>query len=388
MTEGNIAKWHISEGASFSAGDVLLEIETDKASMDVEAQDDGVLFKIMQGDGTKGIKVGSRIGVLAEPDDDLSSLEVPKEEGEAAPAPKEQKQEQPKEEAQPQKEVKDQSARTESPAAAHSAPEATQHKSTREYPLLPSVEHLIKQNGIPHDEIAKITATGPKGITKGDVLAYLGQVKKDYPAQVASRVQALSHLDLSNIKIAPPAPKPAAAEPAKGEPAAPAPPQTVQVALPISMKPLLDAQRRVQASLGVQLPLSTFIARAADVANDQLPRSKLTQPTSSELFDEILGGSSRQAKYSRGDFVPYIQTSLPSTSRKASKRRDEGDVIDFLTGKSRPTRKLGSLGPVSGLGGSTSVFSVEVLKGDERRAQVFLERVKEVLEVEPGRLVL
>lgn len=46
MTEGNIAAWKIKEGDSFSAGDVLLEIETDKAQMDVEAQDDGILAKI------------------------------------------------------------------------------------------------------------------------------------------------------------------------------------------------------------------------------------------------------------------------------------------------------------------------------------------------------
>jgi acetyl/propionyl-CoA carboxylase alpha subunit len=47
MTEGNIASWKIKEGDSFSAGDVLLEIETDKAQMDVEAQDDGILAKIL-----------------------------------------------------------------------------------------------------------------------------------------------------------------------------------------------------------------------------------------------------------------------------------------------------------------------------------------------------
>jgi len=46
MTEGNIASWKIKEGDYFSAGDVLLEIETDKAQMDVEAQDDGILAKI------------------------------------------------------------------------------------------------------------------------------------------------------------------------------------------------------------------------------------------------------------------------------------------------------------------------------------------------------
>lgn len=47
MTEGGIAKWHVHPGDKFSSGDVLLEIETDKATMDVEAADDGVMAKII-----------------------------------------------------------------------------------------------------------------------------------------------------------------------------------------------------------------------------------------------------------------------------------------------------------------------------------------------------
>lgn len=47
MTEGGIASWKKQEGDSFTAGDVLVEIETDKATIDVEAQDDGVLVKII-----------------------------------------------------------------------------------------------------------------------------------------------------------------------------------------------------------------------------------------------------------------------------------------------------------------------------------------------------
>ena len=62
MTEGNIASWKVKEGDSFSTGDVLLEIETDKASMDVEAADDGVMFKIFAEDGSKSVQVGTRIG--------------------------------------------------------------------------------------------------------------------------------------------------------------------------------------------------------------------------------------------------------------------------------------------------------------------------------------
>ena len=77
MTEGNIATWKLKEGDKFAAGDVLLEIETDKATMDVEAQEDGFLMKIMQGDGSKGVAVGTRIAVIAEEGDDVSTLEIP-----------------------------------------------------------------------------------------------------------------------------------------------------------------------------------------------------------------------------------------------------------------------------------------------------------------------
>src|SRR5271167_4137093 len=88
MTEGNIVSWRVKEGDPFSAGDVLLEIETDKALMDVEAQDNGILAKIIQPDGAKGVQVGTRIGDIAEPGDDLSSLDIPKEETPTAPSQK------------------------------------------------------------------------------------------------------------------------------------------------------------------------------------------------------------------------------------------------------------------------------------------------------------
>jgi len=84
MTEGNISSWKVKEGDSYSTGDVLLEIETDKASMDVEAQEEGIVAKIFSGDGSKGIKVGTRIAVLAEPDDDISSIEIPADDSKPA----------------------------------------------------------------------------------------------------------------------------------------------------------------------------------------------------------------------------------------------------------------------------------------------------------------
>ncbi|KAJ2740085.1 hypothetical protein GGI20_005994, partial [Coemansia sp. BCRC 34301] len=76
MTEGGIARWEKKEGESFSAGDLLLQIETDKAQMDVEAQDDGVLVKILAPDGTLNVAVNSPIAITAEEGDDLASIDI------------------------------------------------------------------------------------------------------------------------------------------------------------------------------------------------------------------------------------------------------------------------------------------------------------------------
>jgi len=66
MTEGNLAKWHKNEGDSVSAGDVIAEIETDKATMEVEAVDEGVLGKIVISEGAENVQVNQIIGVLLE----------------------------------------------------------------------------------------------------------------------------------------------------------------------------------------------------------------------------------------------------------------------------------------------------------------------------------
>ena len=66
MTEGNLAKWHKCEGDRIAAGDVIAEIETDKATMEVEAVDDGVLGKILVSEGSENIRVNEVIGVLLE----------------------------------------------------------------------------------------------------------------------------------------------------------------------------------------------------------------------------------------------------------------------------------------------------------------------------------
>jgi pyruvate dehydrogenase E2 component (dihydrolipoamide acetyltransferase) len=75
MTEGNLAKWLKKEGDEVHSGDVLAEIETDKATMEVEAVDDGKIGKILVPEGAQGIKVNAPIALLLGEDEDASALE-------------------------------------------------------------------------------------------------------------------------------------------------------------------------------------------------------------------------------------------------------------------------------------------------------------------------
>ncbi|MGX1196498.1 pyruvate dehydrogenase complex E1 component subunit beta [Parvibaculum sp. MBR-TMA-1.3b-4.2] len=106
MEEGTLAKWHVKEGDSVSSGDVIAEIETDKATMEVEAADDGTVAKIVVPEGTENVKVNEVIALLAGEGEDAESVseekveasapqekteapkaEEPDEESDEAPAP-------------------------------------------------------------------------------------------------------------------------------------------------------------------------------------------------------------------------------------------------------------------------------------------------------------
>ena len=75
MTEGTLAKWLVKEGDNVSSGDVLAEIETDKATMEVEAVDEGTVGKILIAEGSEGIAVNTPIAVLLEDGEDASAIE-------------------------------------------------------------------------------------------------------------------------------------------------------------------------------------------------------------------------------------------------------------------------------------------------------------------------
>src|SRR5271165_1146972 len=85
MTEGTLARWLKKEGETIKAGDVIAEIETDKATMEVEAVDEGVLGRILVQDGTEGVKVNEPIAVLVDAGEAVPA--APAKAAAPAPAP-------------------------------------------------------------------------------------------------------------------------------------------------------------------------------------------------------------------------------------------------------------------------------------------------------------
>ncbi|KAL1857659.1 pyridoxine biosynthesis protein [Diaporthe australafricana] len=382
MTEGNIATWKVKDGDKFSAGDVLLEIETDKATMDVEAQEDGIMMKVLTGDGAKAVQVGARIAVIAEEGDDISSLELPAEDGpKQASAPKA-----PEKSSQP--EPVPQEERTTSEPATHGA-KGSGKAQKQTYPLFPSIIQLLHENGVDESKVHEIPATGPKGrLLKGDVLVYLGKAKANSASSVEERYQKLAHLDLSNIKVAAMKVEKKGAEKKPAKPAAPAV-EDLQVTLPISLAQVIEVQGKAQETLGAFLPLSAFIARATEAANDELPLAADYKPSADELFNQVLGLDTVGPQGSKGHYLPQISAlpPPPSFSQKTFTSA-KPDIYDILAGGPASKTTAAPASRPAGLSTGVNVFSLKVPKSEEQRAKVFLKRVKMVLENEPGRLVL
>ena len=96
MEEGTLAKWNVKEGDKVSSGDVIAEIETDKATMEVEAVDEGTVGKILVAEGTENVKVNDPIAVLVDDGESADDIDVSKLNG---AAPKEEAQSEPEAEA-------------------------------------------------------------------------------------------------------------------------------------------------------------------------------------------------------------------------------------------------------------------------------------------------
>ena len=163
MEEGTLSKWLVAEGDTVSSGDVMAEIETDKATMEVEAVEEGKIAKILVAAGTDGVKVNAPIAILLEDDEDESALDGYTPGGAAAPKAEAVK-ETPALAAAPA-----QTQTQAKPSTAQPTPSGDRIKAS------PLAKRLAKEAGI---ELSDVSGSGPNGrIVKADIESYLPSTK-------------------------------------------------------------------------------------------------------------------------------------------------------------------------------------------------------------------
>jgi pyruvate dehydrogenase E2 component (dihydrolipoamide acetyltransferase) len=148
MEEGTLAKWLVAEGDRVQSGDLLAEIETDKATMEFEAVDEGVIGKLLVAEGTANVKVNSAIAILLE-EGDAADATVSPAQSAAAAAP-----------------LTHEASAVDAPAATAAPAAAVSNDGTRIF-ASPLARRIAADQGL---DLAKITGSGPKGrIVKADV---------------------------------------------------------------------------------------------------------------------------------------------------------------------------------------------------------------------------
>ncbi|MEQ9691303.1 MAG: pyruvate dehydrogenase complex dihydrolipoamide acetyltransferase [Bauldia litoralis] len=169
MEVGNLAKWLKKEGDTVKAGDVIAEIETDKATMEVEAVDEGTIGKILVAEGAQDVPVNETIAVLLEEGEDASAIK----DGGAAPAakkPEAKKDDAPEKKAEPAK-SESKPAKEEAPAKATqpSQPAKSANGSGGRVFASPLARRLAKDGGI---DLSQVKGSGPHGrVIQADIEA-------------------------------------------------------------------------------------------------------------------------------------------------------------------------------------------------------------------------
>jgi pyruvate dehydrogenase E2 component (dihydrolipoamide acetyltransferase) len=270
MTEGNLAKWVKKEGDKIKAGDVIAEIETDKATMEVEAVDEGTLAKILVAEGTEGVKVNAVIALLLAEGEDkaalAAALEGFKSDVGAAPAPAKPAEAPKPAPASPRAPAGGETASASAPAAALAppppAPRAPAPQPAPHPPRTnghdrvfasPLAKRMAKQAGV---DLGALKGSGPHGrIVKSDIEAALSGGAQ--PAPVSAH--------------------------APGPLAPPPRPTTPYTDIPLSTVRKVIAKRMTEAHttipvfyLTVDCEIDGLLAARAEI-NDAAPKDKKTK---------------------------------------------------------------------------------------------------------------
>ena len=259
MTEGKLAKWVKAEGDTVASGDILAEIETDKATMEIEAIDEGLLGKILVAEGTEGVPVNQLIGLILEDGEDASALEAALAPVAAPAAP---------------------------PAAAAPAPAAPAPAKTGNRIIAsPLARRLATAKGV---DLATVTGSGPKGrIVKRDV-------ESAAPGAPAPKAEA-------------PSPPPALGAPLSPMPDFEAVPHSsmrktiarrltesvrdiphFNVSVDVQLGSLLDTRKRLNARDGAEQKISVndFVIKAIALALARVPACNVSYTDEATLFHQ------------------------------------------------------------------------------------------------------
>ena len=339
MEEGTLAKWLVKEGDKVESGDILAEIETDKATMEFEAVDEGTVAKILVPEGTDGVKVGAPIALIAEEGESVDAAAPA-----ATAAPQEETSARPAKTAEP---APPPQAAVETPAAPPQPAAAPARAAGDRIKASPLARRLAEAQGI---DLSSLTGSGPGGrIVRAD----LGQAARGAMA----------------------APKPAAAPTAAAAPAAPGeiPHEAVKLSnmrktiarrlteakqtiphyyltVDVQLDALLKLRSELNASLesrGVKLSVNDLLIKALAMALIEVPEANV-----SFAGDQML-------KYSRADIsvavaipdgliTPIIVDASGKTLSKIS-----AEMTD-LAGRA----KVGRLQPHEYQGGTASISNL------------------------------
>jgi pyruvate dehydrogenase E2 component (dihydrolipoamide acetyltransferase) len=208
MTEGNLAKWHKKEGDKVKSGDVLAEIETDKATMEVEAVDEGTLGKIVVPEGAQAVKVNAVIALLLEEGEDAKSLAgAGQAAAKPAPAPAAAPAQAPpaaQAAATAPAPVNPKTAAP--PAQAAPAPQVNGASGDDRLFASPLAKRMAAQAGL---DLAQLKGSGPQGrIVKSDIEAALAKAGAPRPA--AAMASAAPARPTAAPSAPPQAPRPGA----------------------------------------------------------------------------------------------------------------------------------------------------------------------------------
>ncbi|MDA8767659.1 pyruvate dehydrogenase complex dihydrolipoamide acetyltransferase [Planktomarina temperata] len=179
MEEGTLAKWLVAEGDRVQSGDLLAEIETDKATMEFEAVDEGVIGKLLVAEGTANVKVNSAIAILLE-EGDAADATVSPAQSAAAAAP-----------------LTHEASAVDAPATTAAPAAAISNDGTRIF-ASPLARRVAADQGL---DLVKITGSGPKGrIVKADVSGATASVSALPPMAAAPAASLPSSASAASVE--------------------------------------------------------------------------------------------------------------------------------------------------------------------------------------------